>query len=887
MTVKTEQLLSELTDALFEKKAVLLTGNTGVGKTYMARKVAKQLNGKEYSYFPQSKEQSVIIEIISCHNSITYEDIVGGIVAETDAGKMVFKYKDTILIETLVKASNDYKAKKGTKYVIILDDLQRNNISSLFGDAIDVIGVEGEEKTIHLNSGTTVDITPNFYIIGTYNSSETGAIPINIGIQKRFYVREILSDISYLTDDLKSENATYYDRVRSLIINHLDMQYRLSTYEQNRYLMGHGYFDGKNIELKIKHQLIPFLKQYVSEGILDKDAMKQIRLLEAECEKKKKLMPKTPKKSSFTNYMTGVTSKRFIDEESTKRSSIPIENLVGRIIDQKLLSDDQIKSAILFNVKVCYRETENNGITYLATLIADRLRHDNIRRLKRDRRCLYNGGTISIDGDDYYFTGGSHPKDFVKDSCWNTTDSYKLGESFGSNLILYRIVWQYYQALIDEYTKYLKVNPADTDKEKLLKYVKSEWNSFLDDYKEIKPRGVDKKEQGWKNKEANCNQQANKEVRERIAKLSILWKNPGDTIVTADGSKIVLEGVDNSMSSTIYNEYKDAMEMLDIKQMILQGPPGTSKTYSAQEFIRYMANNCYDDDLKNMQISDYSQNDKYCKMLSDNKSFPEVAWDIIQFHPSYGYEDFVRGIKVSTRRDSDSIVYETVNKVLGNIAELAKHNSNTNTKFFLIIDEINRANLATVFGELIYGLEYRDESVATPYSVKGDNKISLPKNLYIIGTMNTADKSIGGIDYAIRRRFLFFEQLPDRSVIKNYKKDNGTSQMSLNEKACKLFDNIAKIFTENYLSPEYRKEDVQIGHTYFLVDNEEKLLKRFEYQIIPILKEYYKDGIITFDVNDIKDAKDGFKELLKCITGEINMSSQKDNIEKIFKDLIS
>lgn len=135
------------------------------------------------------------------------------------------------------------------------------------------------------------------------------------------------------------------------------------------------------------------------------------------------------------------------------------------------------------------------------------------------------------------------------------------------------------------------------------------------------------------------------------------------------------------------------------------------------------------------------------------KGEPDVAWDIVQFHPSYGYEDFIRGIKVSTKPGSDTILYETVNKVLGNIAELAKKHKKT--KFFLIIDEINRANLATVFGELIYGLEYRTEPVATPYSVNNNNRISMPDNLYIIGTMNTADKSIGGIDYAIRRRFHF------------------------------------------------------------------------------------------------------------------------------------
>ena len=95
--------------------------------------------------------------------------------------------------------------------------------------------------------------------------------------------------------------------------------------------------------------------------------------------------------------------------------------------------------------------------------------------------------------------------------------------------------------------------------------------------------------------------------------------------------------------------------------------------------------------------------------------------------------------------------------------------------------------------------------------------------------MNTADKSIGGIDYAIRRRFLFFEQLPDVKIIQKYKVENGATQVELNTQASSLFKNVEKIFEEDYLSPEYRKEDVQIGHTYFLVDSKDKLVKRFEY----------------------------------------------------------
>ena len=252
----------------------------------------------------------------------------------------------------------------------------------------------------------------------------------------------------------------------------------------------------------------------------------------------------------------------------------------------------------------------------------------------------------------------------------------------------------------------------------------------------------------------------------------------------------------------------------------------------------------------------------------------------------------MRGIEVSTAKSEDgetsAISYDTVNKILGKLAAKASLARYQNTKFFLIIDEINRANLATVFGELIYGLEYRDKSVATPYTVNGSNKVLLPNNLYIIGTMNTADKSIGGIDYAIRRRFLFFQVLPNRDIVLNYKLDAVTGeaaavQSAVNAKAVALFDNIAELFNDANLNTEFYKDDVQIGHTYFLVTSEDQLFLRFKYQILPILREYYKDGMFQFETPE--GDYDGWSGMLGCITGSVDLNTDEAKVRDIFDKL--
>lgn len=333
------------------------------------------------------------------------------------------------------------------------------------------------------------------------------------------------------------------------------------------------------------------------------------------------------------------------------------------------------------------------------------------------------------------------------------------------------------------------------------------------------------------------------------------------------------EGVYRTMST----DYMHIMKATDVRQMILQGPPGTSKTYGAKRFLCEEASIIGDDweeQLKEYQLK-VSEDDEHEYVLP--KENDKMYWDIVQFHPSYTYEDFVRGITVYSKKENilsgkvddkditltekDTIGYKSVNKAIGKMAKLANEyyqkavddgNVEECPKFFLVIDEINRANLATVFGELIFALEYRDKEINTPYSVNGKSELVIPKNMFIIGTMNTADKSIGTIDYAIRRRFLFFKLLPEvKTVIDSITIIDEDADLAQCDEIV-LFYIVNQLFEECLNLIDYDKEDVQLGHTYFLrhdgdVPSEDQIKYKFIYQVLPILYEYKKDGIIDFD----------------------------------------
>ena len=299
-----------------------------------------------------------------------------------------------------------------------------------------------------------------------------------------------------------------------------------------------------------------------------------------------------------------------------------------------------------------------------------------------------------------------------------------------------------------------------------------------------------------------------------------------DTVVKTDiNDKRISKYVKDIL---MLNEMNKKINLLNNrKQIILQGPPGTGKTRVAKQ----MAINLIDSTLA-LETNEDIKN-----------SLARIEKDkikLIQFHPSYSYEDFVRGIVATTTDDGKSVKYETKDKVLAQMAKQAKEDLDKNgksaNKYILIIDEINRANLSSVLGELIYALEYRDEAVESMYALEnGTREITLPSNLYIIGTMNTADRSVGHIDYAIRRRFAFESVLPNDAAI------------DLLE-AKTLFKKVLEIF--NDISPEFDKNDVMLGHSYFIANDKNELEEKLKYQIKPLLEEYVKDGVLNEHAKD-------------------------------------
>lgn len=239
-----------------------------------------------------------------------------------------------------------------------------------------------------------------------------------------------------------------------------------------------------------------------------------------------------------------------------------------------------------------------------------------------------------------------------------------------------------------------------------------------------------------------------------------------------------------------------------------------------------------------------------------NSNFTMPFDDLLSLynHGIVSRQQIKKDLTVSGRARQHATYFKNVLKEFQDFIEKkelpnVEHQKVPRKNYVLIVDEINRANLSSVLGELIYGLEYRNMPVESIYEIDGQRNLIIPENLYIIGTMNTADRSVGHIDYAIRRRFAFIAVPPDRKVVKDI----------AGAKALSLFDRVQALFVDEhgqrseYMSLDFEPRDVAIGHSYFLEQADERLQLRLAYEIKPILQEYIKDGILKPTASKVVD----------------------------------
>lgn len=305
-----------------------------------------------------------------------------------------------------------------------------------------------------------------------------------------------------------------------------------------------------------------------------------------------------------------------------------------------------------------------------------------------------------------------------------------------------------------------------------------------------------------------------------------------DSIEWDDSSK--------SSSSRITKRSNSDNFILPSVNTILFGPPGTGKTYNS---IKYAVDTV--DTKFNQDGKDYTD---YIKKFNELKEVGRISFTT--FHQSYGYEEFIEGIKPnlsnsSAEKNSEGnkpnlsdnsekkISYKIAEGVFKKCCEEARGKSGN---YVFIIDEINRGNISKIFGELITLIEDSKRegepeamSVILPYSKKN---FSVPKNVYILGTMNTADRSISLMDTALRRRFEFVEMMPDEDLLEEVVVEE---DINIHE--------MLKIMNQR-IEVLYDREHT-LGHAFFMpLNNEEKatidkLASIFKNKIIPLLQEYF------------------------------------------------
>lgn len=262
---------------------------------------------------------------------------------------------------------------------------------------------------------------------------------------------------------------------------------------------------------------------------------------------------------------------------------------------------------------------------------------------------------------------------------------------------------------------------------------------------------------------------------------------PDATDELADGLHVSPEWLQNEIIDLLAEK----------KQVVFYGPPGTGKTLVAQRIAEH---------------------------LTDD---PE-AFELVQFHPSYSYEDFFEGYRPIQTDTGFGIAYTLTHGPLRRLAERAT--ANPGQPHVLVVDEINRGNVPKIFGELLFLLEYRDEQIPLMYSSEREGRFGLPKNLLIIATMNTADRSIALVDAALRRRFYFVPFMPREEPVRDV-----LGKWLKRHKHNSEADDLLRL-----LNDRIGNDDIAIGPSYFITTGGPPNLERiWKHSIMPLLEEHY------------------------------------------------
>ncbi len=250
---------------------------------------------------------------------------------------------------------------------------------------------------------------------------------------------------------------------------------------------------------------------------------------------------------------------------------------------------------------------------------------------------------------------------------------------------------------------------------------------------------------------------------------------------------------------------------------ILYGAPGTGKTYATAEYAMAIIEG------RKVDLSQKTPEERSALMEKYKAAIKEGRITFTTFHQSYGYEDFIQGLRPDTKQGGLNFV--PVDGVFKRIVNEAIRNGDKD--YVIIIDEINRANISKVFGELITLIESDKrwgEINALSVTLPSGEPFAVPNNLFIVGTMNSADKSISLIDAALRRRFDFIEVVPNSAIIEN-------------EVLRTILDRL-----NDYLFKELDSTDLLVGHAYFMGKTEDDLCDIINHSIVPLLYEYFYDN---------------------------------------------